>query len=228
MRSRAAATLLASVIFVASIIVGLLGAFYHVIRAILPYGPLGQRVSIDLLVWSPPILGPLTFSLVGLVGLSAAWVEHPPDSGELVLLRGWTISLPYSKTRAYFFMVSMGTLATLISSVLDHARAEFANPWLWIPTGVGIFGTVVAAGVGARSRPRRFDLLIYALAMVLLLLVGPVGTWLHIRENLVAEGSIVGERFLRGAPFLAPLLFSNMGALGFIALLNPAERASDA
>jgi len=34
------------------------------------------------------------------------------------------ISLPYSKTRAFIFTVGMGTLAALVSSVLDHARAE--------------------------------------------------------------------------------------------------------
>jgi len=34
---------------------------------------------------------------------------------------------------------------------------------------------------------------------------------------------VVGERFLRGAPFLAPMLFANMGTLGLIALLDPRE-----
>lgn len=36
---------------------------------------------------------------------------------------GWRLRLPYSKTRAYLFLTGMGTLATVISSVLDHARA---------------------------------------------------------------------------------------------------------
>jgi hypothetical protein len=31
----------------------------------------------------------------------------------------------------------------------------------------------------------------------------------------------MAELFIRGAPFLAPLLFANMGALGLIALLDP-------
>jgi len=178
-----------------------------------------------LLVWAPPILGPLMFSLVGLFGLSAAWVEDPPDSGALVLLGGRRLRLPYSKTRAYFFIVGMGTLATVISSVMDHARTHFANPWLWIPTAVGIFGAVIAVGVGTLDRPRRSDLTIYAMAMLLLIVVGVIGAVLHVNANLTAQGTLVTERFVRGAPFLAPLLFANMGALGLIALLDPAERS---
>jgi hypothetical protein len=193
-------------------------------RAILPNAPTGQQVTVDLLVWAPPLLGPLMFALVGLLGISAAWVESPADSGTLVLLGGRHLRLPYSKTRAYFFMIGMGTLATVISSVLDHARTHFANPWLWIPTAAGVFGTVIAVAVAVFEKPRRADLIIYIVAMVLLMIVGVLGAALHISTNLIAEGTIVGERFIHGAPFLAPLLFANMGMLGLIVLLDPAEQ----
>ena len=222
-RRRGLATAFATIVFIASIGVGLLGAYFHFVRAILPYAAPGQRVDVDLLVWAPPILGPLTFALVGLVGISAAWIEDPPDSGVLVLLRGWRLRLPYSKTRAYCFMVGMGTLATVISSVLDHARTGYDNPWLWVPTAVGVFGTVVAVGFAAIDRPRRAEVGTFVAAMALLMVVGVTGAWLHIEENLVPGGVIVVERFIRGAPFLAPLLFSNMGTLGLIALLDPVE-----
>ena len=43
----------------------------------------------------------------------------------------------------------------------------------------------------------------------------------------IAEGGSPGERFLRAAPFLAPLLFANMGTVGLIALLDPAEAHAD-
>jgi hypothetical protein len=222
-RQRPPATLIATLVFLASIVVGLLGAYFHIVRAILPFAPTGQQVTIDLLVWAPPIIGPLMFSLVGVFGLSAAWVEDPPDSGALVLLGGRRLRLPYSKTRAYFFIVGLGTLATAISSVLDHARTHFQNPWLWIPTIAGIFGAVVAVAIGALSKPRRADLVVYTTAMLFLIATGSVGALLHVNANLTAQGVIVGERFLRGAPFLAPLLFANMGTLGLIALLDPSE-----
>jgi hypothetical protein len=225
-RRRPLATGIANIVFLCSIVVGLLGAYFHILRAILPTGPLGQQVTVNLLVWAPPILGPLTFSLVGVLGISAAWLEDPPDSGRLALMSGRHVQLPFAKTRAYFFWVGLGALATVISAVLDHARTNFENPWLWVPTAVGVFGVVVAVTLGIIDRPTRADLITYTVAMLLLIVVGVVGALLHVNANLIAGGTVVAERFIRGAPFLAPLLFCNMGALGLIALLDPAEELS--
>jgi len=224
LRKRSLATVIANLVFLASIAVGLLGAYFHIYRALQPLAPAGERVSIPLIVWAPPLLGPLTFALVGLLGISSAWIEDPSDSGRLFLLGGRRISLPYSKTRAYFFMVSMGSLATVISSVLDHARTNFTNPWLWVPTGVGFFATVIAAVLGILDEPRRSDVLTYLVAMMLMVMVGVLGTGLHIARNLTEQGTIVDERFIRGAPFLAPLLFADIGSIGLLVLLDPNEK----
>ena len=222
-RKRSLAAVTASLIFLASLVVGLLGAAFHIQRAILPFAPLGEVVSVPLVVWAPPILGPLTFALVGLMGLSAVWQEEPADSGTLRLLRGRILRMPYAKTNAFFFMVALGTLATVISSVLDHARTNFENPWLWLPIGIGIFATVVAFILGALNSPRRVDLVTYIVAMLLLVLVGMLGVALHVLRNLALENAVVIERFIRGAPFLAPMLFADMGALGLVVLLDPTE-----
>lgn len=224
LRRRRMATILATLVLIASIAVGLLGGYYHLVRAILPNAPLGQRITVDLLVWAPPLVGPLVFSLVGLWGVSAVWIEDPPDSGRLRLWGNRHLQLPYSKTRAYLFMVSLGILATVFSSVFDHARTGFENPWLWVPTGIGIFGVVVSAGLAIVEQPRGGDVAVHSTAMLLLILVGVVGAILHIQVNLTADSTFVPERFLRGAPFLAPLLFSNMGVLGLLALLDPREQ----
>jgi hypothetical protein len=223
LRRRRLATALAILVFVVSIAVGLLGAYFHVIRAVLPNAEAGEQVTISLLVWAPPILGPLTFSLVGLIGLSAALLEHPPDSGRLLLLGGTTLRLPYSKTRAYIFMVSLGSLATLVSSVFDHARTDFSNHWLWLATAIGVFGTVTAGLVGYVDEPSRADVRAYILAMLLMVAVGAVGFGLHIAHNLTTELEVVIERFIRGAPPLAPFLFSDMGLIGLVVLLDPKE-----
>ena len=222
-RNRPLATVLATLVFIVSIVVGLLGAYFHLLRAMMPYAVPGEQLSVPLLVWAPPILGPLTFSLVGLLGLSAAWMEDPVDSGRLILLREKKITFPYSKTRAYIFMAGMGALATVISSVLDHARTDFTNPWLWVPTAVGVFATVVAVALSVLDHPTRADFFTFAAAMLLMMLVGVIGTILHINENLTTQGVFVGERFLRGAPFMAPLLFADIGMIGFVALLDPTE-----
>jgi hypothetical protein len=227
LRKRTLAAGIATLIYIASLMVGLLGVWFHLIRAALPYASLGEMISIPLFIWAPPILGPLTFALVGLMGISAVWLEQPPDSGHLTLLGGRSLHLPFSKTNAFFFMVGLGTLATVISSVLDHARTNFENPWLWLPTGVGIFATIVAVLLGVLDYPQRSDLITYVVAMVLLILVGLLGVLLHIQRNLAAENAIVVERFVRGAPFLAPMLFADMGALGLVILLDPKERHED-
>jgi len=225
-KQRKAAQVIATVVLAASIVVGLLGAYFHVVRGILPSAPLGQKVNLNLLVWAPPVIGPLMFSLIGWLGISAAWQEDPTDSGRLRLLGETAFKLPFSKTRVYFLIVSLGTLATLISSVLDHARTPFTNPWLWLPTAVGIFAIAVAFMMFLYEEVEKADLIVYVVAMVLLLLVGLVGLGLHIGENLTTEGFVVQERFIRGAPFLAPTLFSNLGLIGLLVLLDPKEKES--
>jgi len=86
-----------------------------------------------------------------------------------------------------------------------------------------MFAVVVSALMGIVSRPSRGDLVTYVLAMLLLIVVGLIGLVLHVQQNLTAAGLVIQERFVRGAPFLAPMLYANMGALGLIALLDPAE-----
>ena len=61
--------------------------------------------------------------------------------------------------------------------------------------------------------------------MVLLMVVGGIGALLHIQADLVGPYAVVVERFLRGAPLMAPLLFTNMGMLGLIVTLDPEENA---
>ena len=80
-RRRPLATALGTVVFIASLGVGLLGTYYHLQRAVLPAAPGGQQVMMDLFFWAPPVIAPLAFALVGVLGLSAAWIEAPRDSG---------------------------------------------------------------------------------------------------------------------------------------------------
>ena len=74
-RQRGTANVIATIVYLTSIAVGLLGAYFHLIRAMRPYALPGERLSVPLLVWAPPILGPLTFSLVGMLGISSVCVS---------------------------------------------------------------------------------------------------------------------------------------------------------
>jgi hypothetical protein len=223
LRNRLLAVWIAVPTLLVSIGIGLLGVFFHLNRAFQPFASAGERINVPLAIWAPPLLGPLTFALVGLIGLSAIWRETPVDSGTLSLTGNYRLQLPYSKTRGYLFLVSMGMLATLISSVLDHARTNFSNPWLWVPTAAGLLGTVVALFLGFYEKPTRADIWIYLGAMLAIILVAVLGVGLHIQTNLGRENAIIGERFIRGAPILAPLLFGDIATLGLLALLDPNE-----
>ena len=222
LRWRPAATLLGCSVFLASFLVGLAGTYFHLARAFAAGIFTGQDVS--LLVWAPPALGPLAFCLTGWMGLSAVWPEDPVNSGRLHLPGRRFIQLPYSKTQAYFFLVGLGFLTCLLSSTLDHARTGFTNSWLWIPLGAGVFGTVVPILVGLSDHPGRNDIIAYLATMGLMIAVGLAGGVLHVVNDLNGQVQVVVERFLRGAPFLAPLLYANFGLLGLIALLEPGEK----
>lgn len=219
-RHRTTASVLATATLIGSALIGFLGVYFHLARAVLPTAPAGERLTLNLLIWAPPVLGPLAYALAGLLGISAAWEESPRASGRLVIYKEHAIHLPYSKTRAYIFTVGMGTLAALVSSVLDHARTGFDGAWLWYAAAIGVFGTVVPVAFAAMDKPSRMDTFTYVAAMLFLITTGVLGSFLHIQSDLVFEYTVVVERFLRGAPPLAPLLFSNMGMLGLIALLD--------
>ncbi len=222
-RRRMTANLLGTLVFLASILVGLLGSYFHLSRAVLPDAPFGQQLSLPLLVWAPPVLGPITFALIGILGLSAAWQEDQPGSGRLVLPGGMYLQMPLSKSRAYFFLIGLGALITVISSVLDHARTQFVNPFVWVPIVVGVFGTVVIILMGILEQPLPSDLRTYTILMLLFIATGLLGSALHINQDIVSLGAVVGERFIRGAPVMAPMLFANMGVFGLILLLDPGE-----
>lgn len=223
LRQRPFATILANVVFIASIIVGILGAYFHLNRTLLLESVMSGQEAVTALIWAPPIIGPMFFILISVLGISAAWVESPTDSGRLKLLGDRTIQMPYSKTRAYFFIVAVFILATLISSVLDHARFRFENPWVWLPIAAALFGTTTCLFLGVIEKPSPGDIMVHTFAMILLIVIGLIGFILHAQSSLTPAGAIITERFLRGSPLLAPMLFANVGLMGLLVLLNPSE-----
>jgi hypothetical protein len=219
LRHRRAAIFLALAVLAVSLVVGLVGAYFHIDRAIPPSGLQEQPgYALRLLVFAPPVVGPLTFSLVAVLGVIAAVYEDPPNSGNMVIpgIIRWRV--PFSKTQQYLIWIGLGILATLISSVLDHGRANFEDPRVWIPTVAGVFAGIAAITLGLTDNPSRGDYVVHIVSMVVLIIVGIVGLIFHVQIDLGTRGAIVLERFMRGAPFLAPMLFADMGALGLVAL----------
>ncbi|MHB1318422.1 MAG: hypothetical protein ACYCYF_07385 [Anaerolineae bacterium] len=195
-------------LLVGSIVVGLLGTCLHLAYSLRPLAASGARVTLALLVWGLPPLAPPSFALVGVLGL----VSRAPLEQD-------------RKSRLYFLLSSLGVAIATVSSVFDHVRSGFTNPWLWIPTIAGVFGVVTALTVGLLRRRSRADLATYTFAMGVQLLVGPLGSLLHLYHDLGVGNAIVVERLLRNAPILAPMVFANMGLMGLLALLGETEEA---
>ncbi len=223
LRRRKLATTLGTIVFFSSIFVGVLGSYFHIRRAFLMDATLLTNFDLNLLVWAPPLLGPLSFAGIAILGMFAVLKEEETDSGVLLLPQGKKLRLPLSKTNVYFILVSLGILTTLISSVLDHARTGFENPWLWLPTGIGVFAIVASFILADEQDDPRSESIVAVVAMALMILVGVLGFFFHIQTDLTANFDIVQERFLRGAPFLAPLLYCNMGLIGLMVMLDPEE-----
>jgi hypothetical protein len=74
--------------------------------------------------------------------------------------------------------------------------------------------------MGFLPHPYQADRWTFASASILITLVGLTAAVLHVMTNLTSKNVIIFERFLRDAPVLAPLLFANMGLLGFLVLLE--------
>ncbi len=202
-----------------SIVVGILGTWFHLARGVLLQGAPGQQVTLSRLIWSPPLLAPPAYILIGVLGLVALWPEESPGNRHFRGLNGWA-EMPFTKSQLYFMLASLGILIAASSSVMDHARTGYVNPWLWAPTLGGTFGAVVAFFLGNQRHPTRADLITYTLAIGLQLILGPTGLLLHILDDLGPGNTIIIERFIRQAPLMAPMLFADMGLLGLIALLD--------
>ena len=225
LRNRPLATMLANAVLVCTVVVGLAGAYFHLDRTLLLDQGLASLEAVNTLIWAPPVTGPMFFVLIGIMGISAAWIESPPDSGKLRLLGQRTVQMPYSKTRAYMLVTAIFILVTLISSVLDHARFRFANPWVWLPVSAALFGFTTCMFLGIVKEANREDITAHAVAMLLLIAVGVIGLIMHVQADLTAAGQIVVERFLRGSPLMAPLLFCNVGLMGLLTMFEPGERS---
>jgi hypothetical protein len=214
-------TVIILAVAVASIGVGILGSAFHWERDLAPADLPGSRLQWNWLIYGPPALAPLAFAGIGVMGIIAALRDTKPETGRLQLPGVLTMQTPFKKTSQLLWLVALGLLAATLSAFMDHGRTDFENVFVWIPVVCGIFGTVTTLLMALYEQRSSSDYLIFFWVMVLMIAVGILGLGLHINVNL-AEGSgdIVTDRFIRGAPPLAPLLFANIGVLGLITMVG--------
>ena len=222
--SRRATTLSSLIILgvaAASVVVGVVGSAFHWARVVPPATAPGAALRWDWLIFAPPILGPLAFAGVGLLAIIAVLEDTQPESGKLTLPGIISFNTPLPQTRQFMWLIAFGLYAATLSSFLDHGRTSFENVFVWTPVVLGAFGAVATTLMALYANHKAADWFIFFWIMILMIVLGVMGLGLHVNADL-PEGTanIVWERFIRGAPVMAPMLFALMGAFGLITMIG--------
>ena len=227
------ATLLSSLIVIAtgmaSVAVGLIGTAFHWERALPPANFPNYGLDLNWIIHAPPVAGPLTFAGIGLLAIIALLEDTRPESGKLTLPQIITFHTPLPQTRQFFWLIAFGLYAATLSAFFDHARTGFESFFVWIPVVLGIFASVVTSLMALYQQRSRADYFIFFWIMVMMVAMGVLGLGLHINADLPeGEAGLQMERFIRGAPVMAPMLFAIMGSFGLIAMIDAPVEEEDA
>ncbi|HVY61492.1 MAG TPA: hypothetical protein VHF22_07555 [Planctomycetota bacterium] len=223
LRKRAAAVWIAVPIYLAAIAVGGLGAWLHYSKLVVPNLSWVKTLEGGPFVYVPPILAPLAFALTGALGLSALFEESPQGSGRIRIAGQRHVQMPLAKDRAYLLLVALGIVLAVVSATLDHGHEGLGDPWMWLATAAGVFAAVATFVHGLESAPPPESRIAVLVALGALALTGLLGEGFHLHADIErAGGHLVPEKFIAGAPPMAPLLYAYMATLGAITVLPPA------
>jgi len=199
------------------VVVGVLGTAFHANQALNPLG----RLTWIWLTFASPILAPLAFAGISLVGLYAVVQEVEGQPGLLEVPGLGTFKAPISRERHFLWLVGLGFAASAVTSIIDHGQYGY-TVFKVIPIAYGLFATSVVLSLALRTTWSRGDELTYAWTMVAGFLVGAAGFAFHLSGDLAETGRLSLERILVFAPVLAPLLFCDLGMLGLIVVAKDA------
>jgi hypothetical protein len=206
-------------LMVLGIIVGVLGTAFHANQAL---NPLGQLTWIWV-TFASPILAPLAFAGISLVGLYAVIEEVRDQPGVLEVPGLGIFRAPISRDRHFLWLVGLGFAASALTSIIDHGQYGYSLYKL-IPIVFGLFSTSVVITLAVSRNWSRGDELTYFWTMIAAIVVGVLGFAFHLSGDLADNGQLSIERILVFAPVLAPLLYSDLGILGLIVVANQVDR----
>ena len=221
-RATLPSSLLVILVGLASVGVGVIGSAFHWARLLPPTNFANYGLQFDWIIYAPPVAGPLAFAGVGLLAIIALLVDTDPETGKLTLPGVITFHTPLPQTRQFFWLVAFGLYAATLSATLDHARTGFEDVFVMIPLFLGVFASIVTTLMALYSKHTTADYFTYFWVMVLMVLMGILGLGLHVNVDLPEgpTGGIQIERFIRGAPIMAPMLFAIMGSFGLITMID--------
>jgi hypothetical protein len=197
--------------------VGVLGTAFHANEALNPLG----RLTWIWLTFASPILAPLAFAGISLVGLVAAVREVEGQPGLLEVPGLGTFRAPISRERHFLWLVGLGFGASALTSIIDHGQYGY-DLYKLIPIAYGLFATSVVLTLAVSRSWSRADEVTYVWTMLASFVVGAMGFAFHLSGDLAETGQLSLERILVFAPVLAPLLFCDLGMLGLIVVARDA------
>jgi len=178
-----------------AILTGLAGVLYH----------LESRFFLDRtiksLTYAAPFAAPLAYTGLGFLLLMNRMVR----TGSAEWAR-WIVLLALG-----------GFFGNFVLSLTDHAGNGFFLRSEWIPVISSAFATGFLLVPLIQPVTRRFLDLCIAV-MLFQGAMGVLGSWFHLRANLVEPGAGLWDKLINGAPPLAPLLFPNLVALAWIGM----------
>ncbi len=198
------------------VMVGIIGLGFHLNQVLSPTG----RLSWAWLVFGSPILAPLSFAGISLIGFYGITNEIVDGSGRLEIAGLGVFKAPMSRDLHFLWLVGLGFAGSAITSIIDHAEYGYTFYKL-IPVAFGIFATTVVIYLAIARTWTRGDELTYFWTMIGGVVVGILGFAFHLSKDLADTGQISLERILVFAPVLAPLLFCDLGILGLLVVSQP-------
>jgi len=217
-RSKKWQPLIHIILMIIGVSVGIIGTAFHANAVLNPAGYL----TWSWVVFGSPILAPLAFSGISLLGLYAVTEEFEGQSGVLHIPGLGTLKAPISRERHFLWLVGLGFGASSVTSIIDHAQYGYSFYKL-IAIIFGLFATSVVLYISVAKEWTKGDELVYFWTMVSAVIIGVLGFGFHLSADLAGTGAISLERILAFAPVLAPLLFSDLGILGLLVVAKQKE-----
>jgi hypothetical protein len=197
------------------VLVGIIGTAFHANAVLNPAGYL----TWSWVVFGSPILAPLAFSGISLLGLYAITNEVDNQPGKLEIKGIGIFKAPISRDRHFLWLVALGFAASTLTSIIDHAQYGYTFYKL-IAIIFGLFASSVIISLCVSKSWSKGDELVYFWTMITAIVVGTLGFGFHLSADLAGTGALSLERILAFAPVLAPLLFSDLGLLGLLVVAH--------
>lgn len=212
-------SLLQITLMLIGVLVGIIGTAFHANAVLNP----GGHLTWSWIVFGSPILAPLAFSGISLLGLYAITEEVEGQPGKLEINGIGIFKAPISRDKHFLWLVGLGFAASTLTSIIDHAQYGYTF-YKMIAIIFGLFASSVVISLCVSKSWGKGDELVYFWTMIAAVVVGVMGFGFHLSADLAGTGAFSLERILAFAPVLAPLLFCDLGLLGLLVVAQTKKK----